>query len=115
MAANLSEAPPLPVVTRLECETSMAHSGQKLPQTRISGQTIIDELIRNMELGRLEMGYSILLPCLFSVYLHPDDFARLAGVHGAGGVSGRLANPRTSEHRRSEDGAPPATQQPAAS
>jgi hypothetical protein len=58
----------------------MAHSGQKLPQTRISGQTIIDELIRNMELGRLEMGYSILLPCLFSVYLHPDDFARLAGV-----------------------------------
>jgi hypothetical protein len=58
----------------------MAHSGQKLPQTRISGQIIIDELIRNMELGRLEMGYSILLPCLFSVYLHADDFARLAGV-----------------------------------
>jgi len=58
----------------------MAHSGQKLPQTRISGQTITDELIRNMELGRLEMGYSVLLPCLFSVYLHPDDFARLAGV-----------------------------------
>src|ERR1700689_3331428 len=58
----------------------MAHSGQKLPQTRISGQTIINELIRNMELGRLEMGYSILLPCLFSIYLHPDDFARLAGV-----------------------------------
>lgn len=48
--------------------------------TRISGQTIIDELIRNMELGRLEMGYSILLPCLFSVYLHPDDHARLTPV-----------------------------------
>jgi len=48
--------------------------------TRISGQTILAELIRNMELGRLEMGYSILLPCIFSVYLHPDDFARLAGV-----------------------------------
>ena len=48
--------------------------------TRISGQTIIDELIRNMELGRLEMGYSILLPCLFSVYLHPDDHARLLPV-----------------------------------
>ena len=58
----------------------MAHSGQKLPQTRISGQVIIDELIRNMDLGKLEMGYSILLPCLFSVYLHSDDFARLAGV-----------------------------------
>jgi hypothetical protein len=50
------------------------------PQTRISGQTIIDELIRNMESGRLEMGFSILLPCIFSVYLHPDDYSRVAGV-----------------------------------
>jgi len=58
----------------------MAQSGAKLPRTRISGQTIIDELIRNMELGRLEMAYSILLPCVFSVYLHPDDYNRLAGV-----------------------------------
>jgi hypothetical protein len=33
-----------------------------------------------MELGRLELGYSILLPCIFSVYLHPDDFERLKGV-----------------------------------
>ncbi len=58
----------------------MAQSGQKLPPTRISGQTIIHELIRNMELGQLELAYSTLLPCLFSIYLHPDDFARLAGV-----------------------------------
>ncbi|HEY1336259.1 MAG TPA: FHA domain-containing protein [Bryobacteraceae bacterium] len=57
----------------------MAQSGTR-QQTRVSGQTIIDELIRNMELGRLEMGYSILLPCIFSVYLHPDDYGRLAGV-----------------------------------
>ncbi len=55
--------------------------GIKQPQTRISGQTIIDELIRNMELGRLEMAYSILLPCIFSVYLHPDDHARIVAVH----------------------------------
>jgi len=33
-----------------------------------------------MELGRLEMAYSVLLPCIFSVYLHPDDYQRLAGV-----------------------------------
>jgi hypothetical protein len=33
-----------------------------------------------MELGRLELGYSILLPCFFSVYLHPDDYNRLIGV-----------------------------------
>src|SRR5271157_6484486 len=58
----------------------MGQSGAKQPPARISGQTIIDELIRNTELGRLEMGYSILLPCIFSVYLHPDDYARLAGV-----------------------------------
>jgi hypothetical protein len=49
-------------------------------QARISGQIIINELIRNMELGRLELGYSILVPCVFSVYLHPDDFARVVGV-----------------------------------
>ncbi len=49
-------------------------------QARISGQTIIDQLIRNMDLGRLEMGFSILLPCVFSVYLHPDDYARIAPV-----------------------------------
>jgi hypothetical protein len=58
----------------------MAQSGTKQPLTRISGQIIIDELVRNMELGCLELGYSILLPCLFSVYLHPDDYNRLIGV-----------------------------------
>jgi hypothetical protein len=58
----------------------MAHSGTKQSQTRISGTTIINELIRNMDLGRLEMGYSVLVPCVFSVYLHPDDFARVSGV-----------------------------------
>jgi hypothetical protein len=58
----------------------MAQSGTKQPRTRISGQTIVDELVRNMELGRLELAYSVLLPCIFSVYLHPDDYARLAGV-----------------------------------
>jgi hypothetical protein len=58
----------------------MAQSGSKLPPTRIGGQTIVNELIRNMESGRLEMAYSILLPCLFSVYLHPDDYARLSSV-----------------------------------
>jgi hypothetical protein len=58
----------------------MAQSGtvQQLP--RISGQIIINELIRNMELGRLELGYSVLVPCIFSVYLHPDDFVRVASV-----------------------------------
>jgi hypothetical protein len=58
----------------------MEQTGVKRLPTRISGQTIIDELIRNMEMGRLEMSYSILLPCIFSVYVHPDDYNRLASV-----------------------------------
>ena len=58
----------------------MGQGGTVQPSPRISGQTIIDELVRNMELGRLELGYSILVPCVFSVYLHPNDFARIASV-----------------------------------
>ena len=49
-------------------------------QGKISGRIIIDQLIRNMELGQFEMGYSILAPCIFSLYLHPDDYTRLTGV-----------------------------------
>jgi hypothetical protein len=58
----------------------MGQKASNAPQAGISGQTIVNELIRNMETGRLEMGYSILLPCIFSIYLHPDDYRRLAGV-----------------------------------
>jgi FHA domain len=58
----------------------MAQSGTVQPLPRISGQIIINELVRNMELGRLELGYSILVPCIFSVYLHPDDYVRVASV-----------------------------------
>jgi hypothetical protein len=47
---------------------------------RISGRIIIEQLVRNMELGHFEMGYSILVPCIFSLYLHPEDFTRLTGV-----------------------------------
>src|SRR5690348_5198736 len=50
------------------------------PEGQLSGQAIISELIRNMELGQFEMAYSVLLPCVFSLYLHPEDYARLEGV-----------------------------------
>lgn len=49
-------------------------------QGRITGKLIIEQLLRNMELGQFEMGYSVLAPCIFSLYLHPDDYARLTGV-----------------------------------
>jgi hypothetical protein len=57
-----------------------ARNGQTLGDIRLTGPVIIGELIRNMELGQFEMNYSVLLPCIFSVYLHPDDYARLTGV-----------------------------------
>ena len=46
----------------------------------LHGPVIIEELLRNMELGQFEMNYSVLLPCIFSLYLHPDDYTRLSGV-----------------------------------
>ncbi len=33
-----------------------------------------------MEMGQFEMAYSILLPCVYSLYLHPEDYTRLAGI-----------------------------------
>ncbi len=53
---------------------------EKIGDGRLNGQTIISELTRNMELGQFEMAYSVLLPCVFDVYLHPEDHARLAGI-----------------------------------
>jgi FHA domain-containing protein len=58
----------------------MAQAGRNQPPVRINGQIIIDQLLRNMELGQFEMGYSVLLPCIFSIYLHPDDYARLSVI-----------------------------------
>jgi FHA domain len=58
----------------------MARHETDQESTRISGQVILEQLVRNAELGRFEMGYSILVPCIFSIYLHPDDFARLRSV-----------------------------------
>lgn len=92
----------------------MGQSGAKQPPARISGQTIVDELIRNMELGRLEMRYSILLPCIFSIYLHPDDYGRLAGVQdlikedAKRALNARLAewNGRNSRFRRGDSRKP---------
>lgn len=58
----------------------MAHPEPAPGEPKLSGQTIIGELLRNMDLGRFELAYSVLLPCVFRVYLHPEDHARLQGV-----------------------------------
>jgi FHA domain len=52
----------------------------KLGEARLNGNIIISELIRNMELGRFEMAYTVLLPCVFTVYLNPEDHGTLRGV-----------------------------------
>ena len=57
-------------------------ASQQPGEHRLSGNIIISELLRNMELGRFEMTYSVLLPCVFTVYLNPADHAALAGVFG---------------------------------
>ncbi|HEY1950554.1 MAG TPA: FHA domain-containing protein [Bryobacteraceae bacterium] len=61
----------------------MAQTGQhpnNASEARLNGNVIIGELLRNMELGRFDMAYSVLLPCVFTVYLNPEDHAALSGV-----------------------------------
>jgi hypothetical protein len=53
---------------------------QQLGEPKLNGNVIIGELIRNMELGRFEMAYTVLLPCVFTIYLNPEDHATLSGV-----------------------------------
>jgi FHA domain len=47
---------------------------------RLNGNVIIGEILRNMEIGRFDMTYSVLLPCVFTVYLNPEDHASLSGI-----------------------------------
>jgi hypothetical protein len=54
--------------------------GSIVGEKKLSGQTIIDEMIRNSELGQFELAYTVLLPCVFSIYLNPEDYGRLSGV-----------------------------------
>jgi len=54
--------------------------GRSSPGASLSGNVIVSELLRNMEAGRFEMAYSVLLPCVFTIYLNPEDHAALSGV-----------------------------------
>ncbi len=59
----------------------MAFNGAETDARKLDGQLIISELLRNVDVGRFEMAYSTLLPCIFRVYLHPDDYNRLKGIN----------------------------------
>lgn len=41
---------------------------------RLTGDEILSELLRNAEAGVFKIRYTALLPCIFHVYLHPEDF-----------------------------------------
>ncbi len=53
---------------------------QTLGEAKLSGNIVVSELLRNMELGKFEMAYSVLLPCVFTIYLNPADYLTLSGV-----------------------------------
>jgi hypothetical protein len=48
--------------------------------SRPGGKTIIEQVLRNAEAGQFELGYTVLIPCIFNLYLHPDDYASLSGI-----------------------------------
>lgn len=62
--------------SRRVCVISMASPAERA----LSGRIVIGELLRNMELGQFDLTYTVLLPCVFTVYLNPEDHAHLCGV-----------------------------------
>ena len=44
------------------------------PASALTGDDIISELIRNVDVGLFKVGHIVLLPCRFNVYLHEQDF-----------------------------------------
>ncbi len=42
--------------------------------SQITGDDIISELIRNADAGWFKVRHTVLVPCIFNVYLHPRDF-----------------------------------------
>ncbi|MBV8807664.1 MAG: FHA domain-containing protein [Acidobacteriaceae bacterium] len=58
----------------------MAHPKNVLREAKLSGNIVVGEILRNMEVGRFEMTYTVLFPCIFTVYLNPADYGVLSGV-----------------------------------
>jgi hypothetical protein len=47
---------------------------------QITGDDVISELLRNVEVGLFKARYTVLLPCRFNVYLQQRDFGLIAPV-----------------------------------
>ena len=48
--------------------------------TTLSGDDLIAELIRNMEAGTFKMRQTVLVPCIYHIYLHPRNFEQLRPI-----------------------------------
>lgn len=52
------------------------------PASALTGDDIIAELIRNINVGSFKIGHTVLLPCRFNVYLHQQDFELISPIAG---------------------------------
>jgi hypothetical protein len=48
----------------------------------ITGDDIISELVRNVEAGAFRVRYTTLVPCIFNVYLHSEDYEQIRPISG---------------------------------
>src|SRR3954447_7420131 len=65
------------------------------PASALTGDDIISELIRNVDVGLFKVGHTVLLPCRFNVYLHEQDFNL---IHPVAQVVRREAQQALTEH-----------------
>jgi hypothetical protein len=47
---------------------------------QVTGQAIIDEIINNMHQGLEPLHHTTLVPSIFNIHLHPEDYERLQGI-----------------------------------
>jgi FHA domain len=65
------------------------------PASALTGDDIISELIRNVDVGLFKVGHTVLLPCRFNVYFHEHDFDL---IHPITQVIRREAKQALTEH-----------------
>jgi hypothetical protein len=49
-------------------------------EPRITGEDILSEILRNLEAGLFPVRYTTLVPSIFRIYLHPDDYEPIRGA-----------------------------------
>ena len=49
-------------------------------ERQITGDAIISELLRNADVGAFKVRYTTLLPCIFNIYLHADDYEQIVSI-----------------------------------